>query len=348
MSKRIARLLEESESAVSKIIGELEKANALPSHDARHIAETHQNIRKKLADLSLDPSDTTAEELFQALLVKFRRDSGSFEESYGASKADFDANIALAAKLLHHSGHMPRAWGLKNAAAKSLLRQLPPKRTMKALHYRSAESMLKRENTAEIILAAEALEPGVWHRKFSAAVSKMDQTCFELREIKLVPLQTSKWMGEAVGHEVSVSAEEAAIAVWPTEDSLKQPLLSIILTLTEELESFGPHFKLSELFEEDSIIAWWADMEHLVADLAGGNVSLNVHDINRCVRESSAFSGRHTLRGRREYWHSLVKRYEQKAGLTEIFDGSAIQKVRQLKLKAPQPAYEFDYAEEEI
>lgn len=346
MSQRIARLLEESEAAVTKVLQELEEANGLPGHDVRHIADTHQAIREKLTDLGLDPSDTTAEELHHALLVKFENDSRNFDESYGVSNAGFDDRIALAAKLLHHSGHMPQTWALKNSAAKDLLRRLPPKHAMKALRYRSVESLLKRENIAEVILAAQMLESGTWHNRFSSAVSKLDQTAFELREIRLVSLPASKWMDAVDGYEVSASAEEAAVAVWPTENNADQPLLSVILAVTEELESFGARFKLDELFEDDNVIAWWSDMDHFVAELEGGNVSLNLRDINQCLQEGVGFTGRSTLRGRREYWHELMQKYQKKAGLQEIFDSSAIQKVRQLKLKAPQPAYEFEFAEE--
>lgn len=348
MSKRIARLLEESEEKVAKLLQELERVNGLPSHDVRHIAYTHQAIRKKLIDLSLDPDDTTAQELYHALLVRFDDDSRRFDESYGVVSAIFDDKVALAAKLLHHSDRMPRAWALKSSAAKDLLRRMPPKRTMKALNYRSVESLIKRDNLAEVMVAAEVLESGAWHAQFQRAVSKLDQTDLELREIKLVVMPSSKWQNIVDENGVMVCIEEAVMTIWPNPDSHNESLLSIMLAFLEELENFGSHLSLKELFENDDVIGWWADMDHLVADLKEGNVSLNIRDVRESWTALSGYDARQTLRGRREYWQELINKYEKKHGLQEIFDGSAMQKIRRLKINAPQPAYEFEYSEEDI
>lgn len=346
MSQRIARLLAEPEKTVTKLLTELENINGLPHHDARHIAQTHQLAAKKMSDLGLDPADTTAAELYHALLARFAQDSRCFDETYGVPHASFDDKVTLAVKLLRHSGRLPKLWALKNPAVKELLRSLPPKRTMKTLGCRSVDSMLKRRNLAEIMLVAQTLESGVWRAAFARAVSKTDQTAFQLRDINLVILPTSTWRD--AGEGVAVSTEEAALAIWPTAANANDSLLSIILAFLEELERFGAHLKLGYLLEGDEVAAWWSDGDSLVADLKDGNVSFNIQDICESWRALSSFERRQTLRGRQEYWRQLIEKYEKKTGLQEIFDGSVMQKVRQLKFKAPQPAYEFEYAEEEF
>src|SRR4051794_14259749 len=105
---RIAKLLDESEAELSKLLADLENKNGLPSHDARHIATVHQSVRSKLADLNLDPDDSTAAELYHALLVKFEADSQKFDEAYGTAGADFDHKVSTVAKTLKDSGQLPR------------------------------------------------------------------------------------------------------------------------------------------------------------------------------------------------------------------------------------------------
>src|SRR5437868_15448289 len=100
MSQRIARILDESEHQVTKLISKLEDKNGYPSHDVRLLAENIQKIRNKMTELGLDPEDTTGEELYHALLVKFQQDSNLFDVEHGAITLDFDQKSAKAADLL--------------------------------------------------------------------------------------------------------------------------------------------------------------------------------------------------------------------------------------------------------
>jgi ribosome assembly protein YihI (activator of Der GTPase) len=77
--KRIARILGEDEDRVATLVNALEEKNGFPSHDVRYLAENVQKIHSKITDLGLDPDDTTGEELFHALLVKFEKDSNVFD-----------------------------------------------------------------------------------------------------------------------------------------------------------------------------------------------------------------------------------------------------------------------------
>ena len=75
MSRVIADIIEHPESVVSKVISSLEAKNGFPSHDVRHYADSHQKSRIKIAELGLDPDDTTPEELYRSLLIKFQADA---------------------------------------------------------------------------------------------------------------------------------------------------------------------------------------------------------------------------------------------------------------------------------
>ncbi|MGH7156661.1 MAG: hypothetical protein ACREGG_00890, partial [Candidatus Saccharimonadales bacterium] len=193
MSKRIAELMDQPEYLVKKIITKLEDKNGYPSHDARLLADNIQKVRIKLADLGLDPDDTTGEELYHALLTRFEKDAKQFDSYFDAEELDFDQRSSKAVEILTQKIELPKQWALKKAVAKNVLRAQPPKHVMKHLRYRSIESMLKREDLGEIYLAAQHLESSSWSKSHARQVSKLSQTDFELRSVKLQPLGYSQW-----------------------------------------------------------------------------------------------------------------------------------------------------------
>jgi len=346
MSRRIAKLLDESEAEVSKLIMDLEHRNGLPSHDVRHIADVHQRVRSKLAELDLDPDDTTAQELYQALLIKFETDSRDFDIAFGAD-GGFDQKVAAAAKLLQTSGRLPRLWALKNKAAKELLAGHAPKQVMKLLGYRSAASLLKREAITEVFIAAQLLESDSWQKQQARLISKLEPTAFELREMEIVALDYERWSDVEAKDSIVVSDETASLALWPSEQADQAPLLSISLLLIETLQSYGNQ-KLGapDILPASSVLAWWSDMDHLIVDLDGGRVSLNLHDVAGSWLAGGDFESRQLQKARKSYWQRLIEKYEIKDDIEALFDDSVLRQVRQLKFKAPQPAFEYELAEE--
>lgn len=341
MSQRIARLLAEEERHLTKLIGQLEAKNGYPSHDARLLAETIQKVRLKLHDLNLDPDDTTAEELYQALQVKFRRDALQFEEFFKADQLNFEGRVAKAIQLLQPYTNEARLWGLKTKAAKEIIRQKPPKRLMKYLNYRSVESMLKREDLSEIYLAADRLESESWLKAHKAAVNKLSPTSFEIRQLKLVNLNSTKWADANFGGWVVQNDELAALAVWPTAQTQTLPLLSIILLMAERLSQFSQLDSARLSANLNGIIVWWADMDHLMVELSNQPVSLNLFDTAINHLHKLEFADRHLARGRKAFWRELVSRYNNLPDIDGVFDSSVLPKIAGLKQAAPQPAYEF-------
>jgi hypothetical protein len=150
MSRAIAALLNEPEHLVRKAVKILEDKNGYPSHDVRHLADNIQRVRAKIAELNLDPDDTTAEELYHALLVKFQKDSKEFDACLGAENQTYDQRVETAINLVSKKLKLPEVWTLKSQAAKQLLKSEPPKKLMKFLGYRSVDSLIKRQNLAEL------------------------------------------------------------------------------------------------------------------------------------------------------------------------------------------------------
>src|SRR6266404_4594616 len=100
MNKIISAILGQSEPAVAKAIAKLEAKNGYPSHDVRHLAENIQKTRLKLTELGLDPDDTTGEELYHALLVRFNQDSQKFDKQFSLVNPNDNGSASLAVRLV--------------------------------------------------------------------------------------------------------------------------------------------------------------------------------------------------------------------------------------------------------
>jgi hypothetical protein len=345
MSHRIASLINQSERVIAKAIDELEAKNGYPSHDVRHLAQNIQRVRTKISDLGLDADDTTAPELYHALLIKFEKDAAFFDASFGFLHKTFAQRLGLATKIASSSFDMPSQWALKPKAAKSAIRANQPKRLMKFLHYRSLESMLKRENIYELFIGSQLLESNVWHKNLSKYISKLDQFDFEMRPLQLVVLDHNRWSGIDAGEYTIFDNHVGAAAIMPSQDLKAAPLLTLVLLQIEEIM---PNLNLkpgSQLVKVSEMLKWWADMDHLVAELAGAHVSLNLKDCALNSWLKNDFESRITDNGRQSFWQELLSRYPNHP-VAEAFDDAVRQRVANLKLKAPQPAFEF--VEEDI
>jgi hypothetical protein len=340
MSKVIADMLDQSEQAVRKVINKLEDKNGYPSHDVRLVAENIQKARLKIAELGLDPGDTTAQELYHTLQTKFQADSDQFDKHYQRFD-DADARLALAVDLVTKNIDLPQRWSLKTAAAKSLLRQNPPKHIMKRLNYRSAESMLKREALSEIYLAAAYLEPQAWQKAHNRLVSQLDSTAFEMRPLHLAALSSKRWGILETDSFFGFDAENGALALIPSDELNRAPLLSMTVLLIDGVSNFQD-LKISRQAAKISLsAAWWQDMDSLVANLGGQQISMNIKDCALSHLYASEFEDRHMDASRQSFWRELFNRYENQLpaeeNLQTLFDNG----LKTLRAPINQPAFEY-------
>lgn len=317
MSKAISRILEHPEAAVAKAITKLEDKNGYPSHDVRLTAENIQKVRIKLSELNLDPDDTTGEELYQALMVKFQEDSRRFDEHFGMHLHGFDEKSAKAVELISKNAALPERWVMKTAPAKALLRQHQPKRVMKQLHYRSIDSLLKRESLSEVYLAVEFIESAAWNKAHFKLASSLDSTAFERRPIKLAALASAKWGQSDAESSGLYSSDYGILGVQPDSRLVQASLLCLVVILVDELSSFG-QASLSEITAKLSpTVAWWSKTDCLVASLNGEPVSLNLKDTADCYMQAADYKDRLSQNGQKSFWRELLSRYENQVGIDE-------------------------------
>jgi hypothetical protein len=323
MSRRVAQIVSESERTITHLIKELEAKNGYPSHDARHLAENAQKTRLKMIDLGLDPGDTTPQELYHALIAKFDQDSRRFEQDLGADQAGFDQISTTAVKLIYANLDLPQLWALKSKIAKQALRNNPPKKLIKHLGYRSLDSMLKRENVFELFIASQVLESKSWHKALSRYISSLE------------------WSTATPHDDLAVyDSRIGATAIWPSRAVSTAPLLTMILIL---VESFTPvvNIKPGPQLVKMNMVMWWVDTDHLVAELSGEHVSLNLKDCAWNLWQHNDYEDRVLENGRKSFWQELISRYQNRPAEEEPFDNSVREKIAKLKLAVPEPAMEF-------
>lgn len=302
------------EPEVAKAIAKLEASCGYPSEDVRLLAENKQKIRDKIAQLGLDPDDTTAKELYFTLLERFRKDSGAMDRALGVyGHSGLDERIEKATQLVSHAMSSNETWLVKNSLAKAVLAKNPPKRVAKQLHYRSIASLIKREDIAEICLAAGVLESATWQSKLSKQFSKLAGSDYELRPIKIVKLLANKW-GTVKSHSFHNVYDRrlGAVAIWPSADLRQASVLALTLLLFDSLHSINPNARLERLYRLHPALGWWADCHYLIYDYGDEPpVSLNPKDIAINFLKKHDYGDAVSRNASHSLWRELIERYQR-------------------------------------
>lgn len=297
MSRMLSELLGAPEPDFSLMIKQLERSSGHPSVDVGLTAEiAAANIKlKKL--LNLDVRDTTGPELYHSLLLLLQKHDELLTRALiGAESSHQDkllSSVQITIKKLSLPG---KCWALKPAAAKRLLKALPPKNVMKHLGYRSIDSMLKREKTSEIMAAISFMESPNWLQRFKSKYKSLSASDFEDREIDIFILSASKWGNAA--HEYAVLKRRNLVCVkevgsigilpLPTEHlrGLSITLLMLLISCIQQVRMFSAYSKIMQVR---------ANFGLLVAQAAHGHyesaISLSGHEIPWSVLQRYFGSG---------------------------------------------------------
>lgn len=194
MSKMLSELLGATEPMFTLALQQLEKASGNSSADIRLTAEITGKVRIKTQELGLDPEDTTSQELYHALLAKIEVHEKHLAKHIGAKNPEDPAELMpLMRKAWENVKTNKSCWVLKQSVAKKMLKNKPPKAIMKHLGYRSVDSMLKRENLAEIYGALRFAETPEWLNSFNEQYKSLKPSDFETRQIKIVEMSFERW-----------------------------------------------------------------------------------------------------------------------------------------------------------
>ena len=235
MSKLIRQLLNESDPRFSISLTRLEFAAGRPGIDSRLTAEILSTTRSKMASIGLDPSDTTGAELYAGLCQMAVKADESIR-AYLGHPANADSGAVAMKKLVTEIIGPRETWAVKSVALRTILKNNPPKKVMKAFHYQSIDSMAKRMDPAELMLASRVLESKTWWQKTKKSFQELGTKDFEKSSLKVITLCDEKWIAiiqkysETTGFGVIGSKECATVGFVPLEGKT-----SYVSTLTRLL-----------------------------------------------------------------------------------------------------------------
>lgn len=245
MTRFLSESLGAREPHFRTALSKLEAANGSPNHDIRLSIEVGQAAKAKVLELGLDPNDTTPEELYHVLQERVKADDARLTKKLRTIAATHvSAEGETVAGIVHTLRELPdskRCFALKPAKLKAILRQIPPKKAMKQLGYRSFDSLLKHEAPASILAAAVFAEGSSWHSRLLDQYKKLKPSDFEDRNIAITHPDSAKWKklaSESVGlnkHNL-VSLRELGVLVLlplPKAAPIGSTLASLSLALHE-------------------------------------------------------------------------------------------------------------------
>jgi hypothetical protein len=235
MSKKFAELLDEPEVVVESVIKKLEHISGWESTDVRLLAEINNKVRAKLSELNLDPDDTTGHELHHALLAKLAKDEGTLRQNP-------DLLIERIVKA-----HKPyQVYSLKSGVAKDILRKHPPRRLMKALNYRSVDSMLKRESASQLYNVVESIEIPRWQNVFYKDIANLAPSDFETRDIEISKLP-AKFSNLANTKDIASQVPLLGTVIVNNTNVTSMALAMNIAKSINDLRAVSSHIKLKNV-----------------------------------------------------------------------------------------------------
>lgn len=267
----LEELLETKEPFFRHLVERLEIASGNEGRDARLVADIVQTTRRCLTKLELDPSDTTPQELFEALMARAQQDNQRLAGLLGGNGPDDTTTMrALLVTAVQGATSTQEAWVLKRATAKKLLQALPPKQLMKLLGYRSLASMLKHEPVDELYAALRFSEGEAWLAKHNALMKTVQPSDFEHRELTVLCLdekftEAAKEFIAKRQHLVVHVKEMGVVALAPTTQPLQKGFtllqLAVMLHYVNEVRLYSTLFLLQQVRPQ-----FGAEIARLLAD----------------------------------------------------------------------------------
>lgn len=256
MSSILRDLLNAEEPLFSQSLRQLERASGEQGRDARLIGDIAAGMTKGIKKLGLDPNDTTAVELYAALMARLARDDVRLRQML-----DGEGSTELYTKLVKKVKPLiadQKVWVMKRSVAKRLLKAVPPKQLMKQLGYRSVDSMLKHEHIDELYVSIRFAENDTWLRSYNQQFRTLKPSDFESRPVTLVVLDAKRYgpltrsYAARRHYAVAHAKEMGIVALLPSEDDTVKDgatLATAVFTLhyVNEVYLYSTFFKLKQV-----------------------------------------------------------------------------------------------------
>ncbi|MCA9330455.1 hypothetical protein KC957_00250 [Candidatus Saccharibacteria bacterium] len=258
MCKLIADLVGADKHVVGEMVHRLERAAGLPGVDVRLTGEIYGRTHMKMRELGLDPNDTTGKELYHALMNLANLHDEFIARRLGVvDRTKTDEVAGAVAHTLSRMRVPKHAWIIRGAVIKRMLRANPPKSLMHALHYRSADSMIKREPARLLLTMAQHTETKAWRERWLGQMKKLGPSDFEERDITIHYLDELKWSAAlqdagAVHHANTFYSVDAGYIIMTPLPARPVKGLCLALLLTSlhyihEIRAYSTYIKFHQL-----------------------------------------------------------------------------------------------------
>lgn len=195
MCRLLAELSHTDPRLMSETVKRLEERAGLPGADIRLTADIHAQIHLKIRALGLDPHDTHPQELFVSLQNLAATHEQFLLKKFNLPKAPATQELPLhVAFMFDRLRFNRRSWLLRPSALRRLLNANPPKQLVKALGYRSVDSMIKREPVDVLLFLATKLEAQTWQQQFDKQLQKLTVIDFEERLLTARTLEHDRYL----------------------------------------------------------------------------------------------------------------------------------------------------------
>lgn len=233
MSRVLADILGANHFAFRQKLQQLERKAGEPHADIRLQTELQREVRAKIAQLGLEPSETTGHELFRALEERLKSDEDSVRQALKLDDASTSTDLLVSVqRFLSEESSGYTVFAVKPTVMRAALKKLKPKATMKALGYRSMESMFKHEPIAQLLAATQMIEDATWQKARLDAYAKLRSSDFELRKVSYIVPTSKRWPDVAktytarYKHNMLVVPELGGVVILPLHTEL--PGLAIV------------------------------------------------------------------------------------------------------------------------
>lgn len=194
MCRLLAELTHTDTRLMTETIKRLEERSGQPGVDIRTTADIHAQIHLTVRALGLDPRDTHPKELYVALQNLAATHEQFLLKKFQLSKLPSGESLPThVSYIFDRLRFNRRAWAIRPASLRRILVQQPPKQLVKALGYRTVESMIKREPVDVLFFFALKTESATWQQQCNKALQKLSPMDFEERLLTARSLEAPRY-----------------------------------------------------------------------------------------------------------------------------------------------------------
>ncbi len=236
MSKNLlVQLLGVQEKGFKQYIEKLERACLRPGIDIRLSAEIITKTREKARALGLSKKDTTPKELYYALKGRLVENDKSLRTVLKLEKATPEKIAKTLASTTQKLSKNELCLSLTTAGTKRILKAVPPRKTMRALSYRSLDSVMKRTDPRLLYAVANLVEDKSWRSQAHAKMRRLDAKDIVWHPVEslAVPKTWHKKLQDIFKDEgmYIVNAETGVVCTLPIVNDEKPGLTTLSLGL---------------------------------------------------------------------------------------------------------------------